>query len=261
MKALKVLTLCLCAVGIAACSSDDDNPTTPTPTTKEHAFTAKKGDYATYTSYRLDENDEIVTTTASYSSRTVLQTGLTYQGQSDVIMAVDTTFMFGSTTEVERVDTLYYRTDNGSLYIYNFAQTFASLIPTGASIQIEAIAGWAKVADLRDNASSFNETIKIKIFGVEIPVAMAGQNKGKQTIQAGGKSYTAFHQELTGTGTVITSTVSIPFTVDMGGVKGATDSPSTLIAMTIKKFNNPFSPTDPTVNGRTQVLTSFTAGS
>lgn len=260
MKAFKIALLCLCVLGVVSCS-DDDTPTTPTPTTKEHAFTAKKGDYATYTSYRLDENDEIVTTTASYSSRTVLQTGLTYEGQTDVIMAVDTTFQFGSTTEVERVDTLYYRTDNGSLYIYNFAQTFASLIPTSSTIQVEAIAGWAKVADLKNNASTFNETIKIKLMGFEIPVAIAGQNKGKQTVQIGGKSYTAFHQELTGTGTVLTSTVSIPFTVDMGGVKDATDSPSALISMTIKKFTNPLSSTDPIVNGRTQVLTSFTAGS
>lgn len=257
MKTLKVTLLCLCALGIVSCS--DDTPTTPTPAAKEHAFTAKRGDYATYTSYNLDEQDQVITTTASHSSRTVLHTNMTYAGQTDVVMAVDSTFKSGSTTEVERVDTSYYRTDNGSLYIYNFAQTFASLIPATSSIQIEPIASWTKVADLKNSESSFTETLKVKAFGVEIPVTITGKNKGKQTVQAGATSYMAFHQELVGAGTLLTSTISIPITVDMGGVKDVANSPSVLIKMTIGKFTNPADQTS--VNGRTQILTSFKAGS
>lgn len=265
MNVVKTALLGFCAVGIVACSSDD-TPINPPPTTKEHTFTPKQGDYATYTAYSLDENDQTMATTATYSSRTVLQVGMTYAGQTGVTMAVDSTFKSGSTTEAERVDTSYFRTDDGSLYIYNFAQTFASLIPTTSTIQIEPIPSWTRVADLKNNASNFTETLKVRIKGTtfEVPITITCNNKGKQTVQAGSQSYTAFVQELTAKGAIksppiIDIDMTVPISIAMGGVKDAANSPNALLVMTIGKFPDPIDP-KVSINGRTQILTSFKAG-
>lgn len=259
MKTLKALFLGFCALAIVSCS-DDDTGTNPDPTPTDNSFQSKTGDHSEYDTYRLDDNNEEEVTTASYSSRTVLRTNMTFQGHSNVTMAVDSTFEQG-TTEVERVDTVYYRLDGNSLYIYNFAQTFVSMIPPDFALPLEAVAGWVKVAELQESSSQFTSELKVKIAGssTELTVTIAASNKGKQTVE--GTSYTAFHQELTATGTApppLSLSVSLPIILDVGGVKGASNSPSTLIRMQINKFANPMGGT---INGRIQTLASFTAGS
>lgn len=263
MKTLKALLFCFCALAIVSCS-DDDTGTTPDPSTTDNSFQSKTNDHSEYNTYRLDENGAELATTASYSSRTVLHTNMTFEGKSNVVMAVDTVFVKAGSTDVERVDTVYYMVDNNSFYIYNFAETFAQLIPTSATIQVFPVNGWIKVAELKESASTFSTSLKVMIslFGgtpTEQTITMNVQNKGKQTVAGAQQNYMAFRQEITATTTLGVWNITIPITLDIGGVKAASNSPSTMINMIIGKFTNPIDAS--VVTGRKETLAAFTAGS
>ncbi len=261
MNMLKALFLGCCAIAVVSCSDDDTTGPDDNGGTKDNAFASKQGDYSTYDVYRLDENNETISTTGTYSTRTVLQTNVTFSGKSDVTMVVDSLFMPGS-SQVERVDTVYYRIDNNNLYIYNFAATFISFIPPDFPLQLTPVPAWIKVAELKETSSEFTHSdLKVNAVGIgELPVTITAKNKGKQVIDG----YTVFHHELTASGQVkfpplIDITVDIPIILDIGGVKNAANSPSTVIKMQINKFSDPSS--GGSITGRVQTLSSFHAGS
>lgn len=257
MNILKALFLGFCALAIVSCSDDEDTTGPDTSSPAEHTFVSKQGDYSTYDVYRLDENNATLATTATYSSRTVLMTNMSFQGKTGVTMVVDSLFEAGSST-VERVDTVYYTVENNGLFIYNFAETFISFIPPEFPLQLEPVAGWVKVADLKESSSSFTSTLKVKATGFgELTVTITGSNKGKQVVDG----YTVFHNEMTASSTVpiVNIKVEIPIVLDLGGVKNATNSPSTMVKLQINKFTEPSS--NSVVTGRSQTLATFRAGS
>lgn len=258
---LKALFLGLCALAIVSCS-DDETTGPDTSGTTENSFVSKQGDASGYDVYSLDENNEPESTTATYSTRTVLRTNMSYKGETDVTMAVDSLFASGN-TEVISVDTIYYRVNSNSLYIYNFANTFTGLIPEDSPFQLEPIASWVKVAELKEQSSSFTSSLKLNmVFAgtpTELTVNIQGQNQGKTTSDVGGKTYTVFRQQLTGTANLGIASITIPMTLEIGGVKNSSNSPNTMVKLQINKFTNPLDQS--VVTGRTQLLASFKAGS
>lgn len=267
--AMAAVVLCALVV-LAACSSSSGSDPVDTTTS---GFTFRLNDNTQY------QNSTGATfTQTGTTSRTVRQLNFTvpasvspnpvFSAFNDAVFLTDTNRTL--TGAISSIDTLIMRRAGTELFIYNFARQVAGLLPPinfgGTLVTPRPIPTWTKIAELNSTAGAqftadtLRFAINIPFSGTLLPatlwIVLSGQNTGSTVTTVGSSSYTVFRQSHVarlfislGPGTTpIAATGSIPIEVLIGGVSGATNSPSTIHRIA-------FSPASATFD-----LTAFGAG-
>ncbi len=256
----------LCAVVImSACSSSSGNDPVSGGSTSTSGFT-----------FRLTDNTQYQNSTgASFTatgttSRTVRQLNFSvpagvspnpvFPAYADAVFLTDTNRTTAGA--ISSVDTLIMRRSGTDLFIYNFARQVAGLLPPislgGATVVPRPLPSWTKIAELNNAAGTpfvadtLRFAINIPFSGTLLPatlwIVLNGQNTGNSTVTVGGTSYSVFRQSHVaslfislGAGTTpLAATGTIPIEVLVGGVSGASNSPSTILRIAFSPASSVF---------------------
>jgi hypothetical protein len=274
MKFSRILPLSLCAalvLVIAACSNNNDTGTT----TAGEQFSFKQGDYSVYNNDQLDSANAVVRDSSVRSSRTIVRTGIALGGQTDAVLAIDTTF-FGTTTRVNRIDTTYYRVANNQVFTYFDVARIGSLLG-GSGTGFGALnlkdfqAKWVQLADLQDApgsqnfpASNFSATTELAGFALTVTAVITGRNLGKTTTQANATTYNVHRQSQPVTVSLVVPVagkIDIPLNAEYDFGIPSQGAPRTIIRTESKssKIVSPLGMTN--IPGFRSTLVSFRAGS
>jgi hypothetical protein len=185
-------------LGITGCG---DDPVTIQPDPK-FSFTANEK--FTYESTPRDMSQAPAPAEKRKVVWTVLQTGLTVGGRTEVSKVLEQRMGADSTT-VESTDTLYFSANAlGEFYQYDLIGSVARRIPAAALISGEIPPTWTKIGDTK-NASALSyvatteSTITVTVSGIPVSVtySVRGEHKGKTSVTVPKKTTaTAFSTDL-----------------------------------------------------------------
>lgn len=198
------------------CSSDNGTQ----PTQLNPFFELKQGDTFTYARYERDMNNQRVESSKTMHKWAVLQTDLSFAGQSKVARILQINYDGSMSTEISPRDTIYIRSAiDGKIWIYNMIGTAIARVPSAAPFASSVPAGWFQAGDNK-NAGALSwsstggliiayDTVDVPPLTVPLKLEISGTayHKGKVPTSVGSTTYAnAFHTDHTitvkATGTV-----------------------------------------------------------
>jgi hypothetical protein len=174
-------------IGITGCGDD------PQPVVVDPKFSYTANQQFTYESTPRDTNQTPTTAEMRNVKWTVVETGLTYQGRTEVTK-IKQERMAADGTTVEATDTLYISASaDGSWHQFDVIGSVIRRIPNPAAVLIadELPKTWTKIGDTKNSSSlsydaTAQSTIQITNAALPLPVkvtySIRGQHKGKTSV-------------------------------------------------------------------------------
>jgi hypothetical protein len=192
----------------SSCKSSSSNPVNPTDTTKKEVttFGFKVGATYQFLWFQVNDSSHTIDSTQKLVFERIVATGLTYDGKTGVVMAIDSIVPLHTTGIT--FDTVYYWTDGRALAQYGFV---ASLVKVFSNGLLSVTPKWNTLVDTLPFWTTDTTTAMFgTVLAQETTTAV---DQGVQHDSLAGKNLRVRAAEHSGKVIIPFGTVNFPFSV------------------------------------------------